>query len=161
QATNLANPASTILGVLDATNVQYVTRWQMGNTVYYAAMENNAANQPIFYAGAMQTIDLCSVSACFPHVLTYPEPGAGSTFTGKTEAGTVSCRASGPCTLTIAVKVADVGNPTSASLLESVAAYSLAATLQEGAENNVTAQSDTVPLEIDGVCCFNFKGSKK
>ena len=157
QVTDLAHPAAAIAGAPGATNVQYLTRWQMGNTIFYAAMENNAANQPIFYAGAMQTIDLCSVSACFPHVLTYPEPGAGPTFTGKTEAGTVSCPANGPCTLTIAVKVADIGNPTSASLLESVAAYSLAASLQEGAENNTTAQSDTVPLEIDGVCCYNFK----
>ena len=129
----------------------------MGNAVYYAAMENNATNQPIFYAGAMQTIDLCSVSACFPHVLTYPEPGSGPTFTGKAEAGSISCPPSGPCTLTIAVKVADIGSPTNASLLESVAAYSLAASLQEGAENNATAQTDTVPLEIDGVCCYNFK----
>ena len=161
QVTDLAHPAATIAGVPGATNVQYLTRWQMGNTVYYAAMENNAANQPIFYAGAMQTIDLCSVSACFPHVLTYPEPGAGPTFTGKAEAGSINCPASGPCTLTIAVKVADVGSPTNPSLLESVGAYSLAASLQEGAETNVTAQSDTVPLEIDGVCCFNFKGGKK
>src|SRR5206468_925438 len=99
QVTDLAHPASAIAGVTGAANVQYLTRWQMANTIFYAAMENNAANQPIFYAGAMQTFDLCSVSACFPHVLTYPEPGAGSTFTGKTEAGTVSCPASGPCTL--------------------------------------------------------------
>ena len=90
QVTDLAHPAAAIAGVPGATNVQYLTRWQMGNTVYYAAMENNAANQPIFYAGAMQTIDLCSVSACFPHVMTYPEPGAGATFTGKPETGSIS-----------------------------------------------------------------------
>jgi hypothetical protein len=161
QVTDLAHPALAIAGVPGATNVQYVTRWQMGNTVYYAAMENTPANQPIFYAGAMQTIDLCSVSACFPHVLTYPEPGAGPTFTGKPEAGTISCPAGSPCTLTISVKVGDVGGPASSSLLESVAAYSLAASLQEGSENNVTAQSDTAPLEIDGVCCFNFRGGKR
>src|SRR2546429_8332291 len=89
QVTALAPPATTIGSIAGATNVQYVTRWQMGNTVYYAAMENNAANQPIFYAGAMKTIDLCSVSACFPHVMTYPEPGTG-TFTGKTEAGSIN-----------------------------------------------------------------------
>jgi len=104
----------------------------------------------------MQTIDLCSVSACFPHVLTYPEPGAGPTFTGKAETGSISCTLS-PCTLTISVKAADVGGPTTASLLESVGAYSLAAALQEGAEDNASAQTDTVPLEIDGVCCFNFR----
>src|SRR5205809_2721038 len=112
--TDLANPATAITAVPGATNVQYVTRWQMGNTDYYAAMENTVTNQPIFYAGAMQTIDLCSVSACFPHVLTYPEPGGG-TFTGKTETGSISCTET-PCTLTISVKVGDVGNPTTASL---------------------------------------------
>ena len=155
QVTDLANPAMTIASIPGATNVQYLTRWQMGNTVYYAAMENNAANQPIFYAGAMKTIDLCSVSACFPHVLTYPEPGVG-TFTGKAETGSIDCTTT-PCTLTISIKVADVGGPTGASLLESVGAYSLAAAIQEGAENNASAESDTVPLEIDGVCCYNFR----
>ena len=156
QVTDLRHPEAAITAIQGATNVQYVTRWQMGNTIYYAAMENNAANQPIFYAGAMQTIDLCSVSACFPHVMTYPEPGTGPTFTGKPETGSINC-SSTPCTLTISVKVADVGGPTTSSLLESVGAYSLAAALQEGAENNVAAESDTVPLEIDGVCCFNFR----
>ena len=33
----------------------------------------------------------------------------------------------------------------------------VAAAIQEGAEDNVSAQTDTVPLEIDGVCCYNFK----
>src|SRR2546429_1781503 len=156
QVTDLRHPEGAITAIQGATNVQYVTRWQMGNTIYYAAMENNAANQPIFYAGAMQTIDLCSVSACFPHVMTYPEPGTGPTFTGKPETGSINC-SSTPCTMTISVKVGDVGGPTTSSLLESVGAYSLAAALQEGAENNVAAESDTVPLEIDGVCCFNFR----
>ena len=159
QVTDLANPRSTIAAIPGATNVQYVTRWQMGNMVYYAAMENTAANQPIFYAGSQQTIDLCSVSACFPHVLTYPEPGAG-TFTGKVETGSITCPSSGPCTLTIRVKVADVGRPTASSLLEEVGGYALAAAIQEGAEDNVSAQTDTVPLEIDGVCCYNFTAKK-
>jgi hypothetical protein len=26
-------------------------------------------------------------------------------------------------------------------------------------ENNATAEADTVPLEIDGVCCYNFQAS--
>src|SRR5207245_4548940 len=82
QVVDLAHPATTIGSIAGATNVQYVTRWQMGNTVYYAAMENNEANQTILYAVAIMTIALCSVSACFPHVLTYPEPGAGPTFAG-------------------------------------------------------------------------------
>src|SRR5256885_11850779 len=49
-----------------AAYLQYVTRWQMGNTIYYAAMENTALNQPVFFAGKAQSVDLCSVSACFP-----------------------------------------------------------------------------------------------
>jgi hypothetical protein len=159
QVVDLSTPVLTA-AALAATNVQYVTRWQMGNTIYYAAMQNTAANLPSFYAGAAQSIDLCSVSACFPHVITYPEPGAGPTFTGKTEPGTITCPvATNPCTLTIKVHVADVGGPTANSLLEEVGGYSLAATSLEGAENNATAESDTVPLEIDGVCCYNFQAS--
>jgi hypothetical protein len=157
QVTDLANPALAIASVPSATNVQYVTRWQMGNSIYYAAMENTVTNKPIFYAGKMQTIDLCSVSACFPHVMTYPEPGAGPTFTGVAQPGSITCPSTGPCTLRIAVNVADIGGPTPSSLLESVGAYSLAAAIQEGAENNASAESDTVPLEIDGVCCYNFR----
>ena len=156
QVSDLAHPVTAIAAVPGATNVQYVTRWQMGNTIYYAAMENTAANTPIFYAGKQGSIDLCSVSACFPHVLTYPEPGGG-TFTGVPETGSITCGATGPCTLTINVNVADIGRPTGKSLLESVGAYALAAAIQEGAEDNASAQSDTVPLEIDGVCCYNFR----
>src|SRR2546429_6778424 len=47
-----------------------------------------------------QSVDLCSVSACFPHVITYPEPGLG----GSAENGSIKCpsapSASNPCTLT-------------------------------------------------------------
>src|SRR5712692_8352405 len=162
---DLSNPVSTLASLTSAvaTNVQFMTRWQMGKVTYYAAMEVNALNPPTFYAGAVQSIDLCSVSACFPHVLTYPEPGVAPTFTGKSESGTIVCpatpSASNPCTLTVKVRVADVGNPNANSLLEEVGGYSLAATLREGEETNVSAQLDTVPLEIDGVCCYNFMAS--
>ena len=155
---NLSNPAVTAATVASA-NLQYVTRWQFGNTIYYAAMENTALNRPTYYAGKAQSIDLCSVSACFPHVITYPEPGFG----GTAEPGTITCpatpSASNPCSLTIAVNVADIGMVSATSLLEEVGGYALAATIQEGAETNATAESDTVPLEIDGVCCFNFKAA--
>ena len=159
---DLSNPAGTAAAIAGTSNVQYVTRWQFGNTLYYAAMENTVANQPTFYAGKTQSIDLCSVSACFPHVLTYPEPSFG----GTAEPGTITCpaapSASNPCSVTIAVRVGDIGmTPAMAarSLLEEVGGYALAATIQEGAENNATAESDTVPLEIDGVCCYNFKAA--
>ena len=159
---DLSNPAGTAAAIVATTNLQYVTRWQLGDTLYYAAMENTSANQPSYYAGKVQSIDLCSVSACFPHVLTYPEP----VFGGTAEPGTINCparpSASNPCSVTIAVRVGDIGmTPAKAatSLLEEVGGYALAATIPEGAENNATAESDTVPLEIDGVCCYNFKAA--
>jgi len=167
QVVDLRNPGLTA-SALAATNLQYLTRWQMGNIIYYAAMENTAANRPIFYAGKANSIDLCSVSACFPHVLTYPEPPpanppAGTPYTGISENGSVICpgtpSASNPCILTIQVATADIGRPTASSLLEEVGGYALAATTQEGQENNATALADTVPLEIDGVCCYNFQAS--
>src|SRR5207253_9909007 len=37
---DLTNPADMIARVPGAAYLQYVTRWQMGNTIYYAAMEN-------------------------------------------------------------------------------------------------------------------------
>jgi hypothetical protein len=130
----------------------------MGNTIYYAGMSNTATNQPSFYAGKAQSVDLCSVSACFPHVITYPEPGVG----GNAEHGSVSCptspSASNPCTLTIKVATADVGNPTNKSLLEQVGTYAFAASHLQGTTTNAQAQADNVPLQIDGVCCFNSKG---
>src|SRR3954453_4732541 len=153
---DLSNPALTSAS-LAAPLLHYVTRWQMGDTLYYAAMQNTAANQPTFYAGKTQSVDLCSVSACFPHVLTYPEPGLG----GTQEPGTVQCPATpsakNPCTITVAVNAADIGSPTAKSLLESVGAYALATSHPEGATTNVQAQADNVPLEIDGDCCFNFQ----
>jgi hypothetical protein len=129
----------------------------MGNTIYYGAMENTSLNRPIFYAGKAQSVDLCSVSACFPHVITYPEPGLG----GSRENGSINCpsvpSATNPCTLTINVNVADVGHPTSSSLLEEVGSYSFASAHQSGATTNPQAEADNVPLEIDGVCCYNTR----
>ena len=161
---DLSNPAATALAIAGTSNLQYVTRWQFGNTLYYAAMENTPA--PSFYAGRVQSLDLCSVSACFPHVLTYPEPRFGGT--AESESGTVTCpitpSASNPCSVTIAVAVSDVGMTAATaatSLLEEVGAYAMASSILEGAENNATAESDTVPLEIDGVCCFNFKAASQ
>jgi hypothetical protein len=159
---DLSHPATTALAITGTSYLQYVTRWQLGNTIFYAAMENTAAITPSFYAGKAQSIDLCSVSACFPHVITYPEPGFG----GTAEPGTINCPATPsvttPCTLNIAVKVNDIGMaPATAagSLLEEVGSYALASAIQEGAETNATAESDTVPLEIDGACCYNFEAS--
>jgi len=155
---DLSNPSATSVS-LAAPLLHYVTRWQLGNTLYYASMENTAANQRSFYAGKTQSVDLCSVSACFPHVLTYPEANLG----GTQEAGTVACpalpSAKSPCTITVKVNTADVGSPAATSLLEEVGAFALATPHPEGATTNAQAQADDVPLEIDGACCFNYEAA--
>jgi hypothetical protein len=159
QIVDLSHPANTAAAITGTAYLQYVTRWQMGNTIYYAAMSTTAAGRPDFYAGKAQSVDLCSVSACFPHVITYPEPDLG----GSAEGGSIQCpalpSASNPCTLTVSVAVGDVGRPTSASLLEEVGGYSFAASHPQGATTNAQAEADNVPLEIDGVCCYNFQAS--
>ena len=155
---NLADPAGTAGAVPNTSQLQYVTRWQMGNKIYYAEMERASSGDPSFYAGDAQSVDLCSVSACFPHVITYPE--AGSTG-GHAETGSVTCpsapSASSPCTITIHAKPADVGGPSTTSLLESVGTYAFASSHQQGQLSNPQAQADNVPLEVDGVCCINFR----
>jgi len=152
---DLGNPAVTAASIPGAVDLQYVTRWQMGNTLYYAGMSTTAAGQPSFYAGKAQSVDLCSVSACFPHVITYPESGFG----GTVERGDVSCPASpsaaNPCTLTIQVNTADIGNPSSSTLLEQVGSYSFATAHPQGTTTNAQALADDVPLQLDGACCYN------
>ena len=136
--------------------LQYVTRWQMGNTIYYALAETTAGGQWTYSAGTVQSIDLCSVSACDPHLLYFPETGPGA----HSESGSVTCpdtpSATAPCTISITIPVADVGTPTGTSLLEEVGAYSFSSTHPQAEINNAQAQADNVPLEIDGICCYNF-----
>ncbi len=157
---------SDMANVTGSATVQYVTRWQMGNTIYYAMMETNAgaraAGGDQFYAGTAQSIDLCSVSACDPHVIYYPEtpsPGSNSETTGSS----VSCPATPgpttPCTITISVNAAHVGSPTQSSLLEEVGSYVFGAARPMAAITNPQAEADQLPLEVDGICCFNFMGT--
>jgi hypothetical protein len=159
------SPSTTAATLTGATLLQFVSRWQMGNTIFYAGMANTAANTPSFYAGKAQSIDLCSVSACFPHVIVYPEvPYSGApTESGLPESGSVSCPAApstdNPCVIRINVKVADIGSPTATSLLEEVGAYAFGTSHPDATTTNAQAEADSVPLEIDGVCCFNFKAA--
>jgi hypothetical protein len=156
---NLKTAASAAGKIPGTQRLEYVTRWQMGNTLYYAGMSTMASGSRSFYAGKTGSVDLCSVSACFPHVLTYSESGAG----GKSEHGTVSCpkspSAKHPCTITIFVSAADIGKPKGGTLLQEVGAYSFATSHAQGSTTNAQAQADNVPLEIDGVCCYDFDGT--
>ena len=165
---DISNPAATAAAVGGAPFLQYITRWQMGNTIYFAGVENPVSatgTAAQFYAGKAQSIDLCSVSGCTPHVTLYPEGAASNPNIplGSPETGTVSCptspSVSTPCTLTVAVNTADIGSPTSTSLLEEVGGYSFASSHLQAEITNAQAQADNTPLEIDGVCCYNFQGN--
>lgn len=131
---------------------QLVVRWQMGDKLYYGAVEQSAAGGALtWYAGASSSVDLCSVSACDPHYITYPAPPAGGVaVTGTTK----------PTTSTlydIAVPVSVVGNMTESSLLESVTAFStVSATSAALPLTNAQADADIVPLVVEGARPFNY-----
>jgi len=157
---DLSNPALTAAAIAGTTSLQYVTRWQMGNTIYYAAAQVPPVGAATYSAGKAQSVDLCSVSACFPHVITYPEAGLG----GSAETGSVSCPAApsptSPCTITVQVAAADVGSPGAGSQLEETGSYAFATSHPQGTTTNVQAEADNVPLEIDGACCYLFGGKR-
>jgi hypothetical protein len=164
---DLTSQAVTAASV-GAPLLQYITRWQVGNILYYAGMEDNPAAQGRqFFAGKVQSIDLCSVSGCTPHVLIYPEAVVSSPTSTVTlanpENGNVSCPATPsvatPCTITITVNASDVGSPTTNTLLEEVSAFSFAAEHPQAELTNAQAQADQNNLEIDGVCCYNYEAS--
>ena len=148
---------SNTAAAVQAPLLSFVTRWVMHgsgqDTIYYAEMETDASGAaPMFYAGQAQSVDLCSVSACFPHVITYPEVGSGS----NSVTGALDC-SSKPCTISMSVPAADVGSPGKDSRLEEVGAYAFAESHPMVAITNAQAQADNVPLEIGGVCCYDYQ----
>jgi hypothetical protein len=132
---------------------QLVVRWQMGNTLYYAEAEQPATGTPTeFYAGQVQSIDLCSVSACDPHYFVYPGAANG----GNSVTGTTTSDASGT-TYTIEVPLSDIGSPTNDSRLEEVDGYVFAAPMSANVTApNAAAQAEQgIPTEIEGTKTFN------
>ena len=157
----LSSVPTTITG---DTLQQFLVRWQMGNTLYYAeATLAGSTTGAQFSAGKTNSVDLCSVSACRPLVAVYgetPDPAAGQT----SETGSVTCpgspSAANPCTITITVNSADVGSPSSTSLLEEVGGYAYASSHPQTGTTNTEGEIDSVPLEIDGICCYNFSATQ-
>ena len=171
----IVGAATTVTG---AQYLQYVTRWVQcgaytsgaGNCpIYYAMAETQLvagqAGQFQFFGGKAGSIDLCSVSACDPHVEIYPESPSEAipAATGSPETGAVTCPASpaatNPCTLTITVNAADVGSPTQSTLLEEVGSYTFGSAYLQSQITNNQAEADELPLEVDGTCCFNYQAS--
>ncbi len=130
-----------------------VVRWQMGNVLYHAGVDEDAAGDDTFYAGRTTTTDSCSVSACDPHTLDYVAPPLDGAVaaTGKAVVGQNT-------TYTIDVPLAGIGNPKSGKLLEEVAAYVFASAVP-GSVQDEKAQTDLdeVPLELEGTRTFNFR----
>ena len=158
--TQLSSVPTTMSG---GTLQQFLVRWEMNHTLYYAeATFAGSMTGAQFSAGQTSSVDLCSVSACRPLVAVYGE-SANAAAGQATESGTATCpsspSATNPCTITITVNGADVGAPTSTSLLEEVGGYAYASSHPQSGTTNAEAEVDNVPLEIDGVCCFNFQAN--
>lgn len=133
---------------------QLVLRWQVGNTLYHAGVEEPAGGlSTSYYAGTTKSVDLCSVSGCKPNYLTYDAAAPnGQAVTGSkktTAAGTV---------YTIDVPVSAVGNPAPTALLEEVQAFVTVAPHTAAVTlTNDQAFADEVPLQIEGTRTFNYQ----
>src|SRR4029077_19904237 len=86
---------------------------------------------PVFFDGRVQTVDLCSVWACDPHVTVYPGPTvaplSSHMTTGRIVNGSAATRghAATRGAIVIDVPAGDVGSPRAGDHLDSVGAYSL------------------------------------
>ena len=143
---------------IGAPFVDFIVRWEYQSKLYFAAVEYDAAGATrTFFDGASQSVDLCSVSACDPHILTYPgshmapntsHAATGTVNNGDTASGT-------PGTITIEVPRSDVGGPKDGDRIDSVGAYSLVSLQSfDTPLANPAAEDDVVPIEVDGACCF-------
>src|SRR5919197_5181337 len=154
---NLANgPDATKAGAVD-----YVVRWigpavdsstGLCNPIYYASVEvPSGGGVPTFFAGTAESIELCSVSACFPHVTDYPAPPNGGTLVN----GDVILQLKGkPDSFVIHVPKSLVGNAPAGSLLESLSVFTFARNKPASVPiTNTEAQAGVTPIEVDGICC--------
>ena len=130
-------------------SAQLVVRWQLGDTLYFAAADATAAgNKVSFYGGKVDSSDLCSVSGCKPNYLVYnaaPYPGV-VTGTGSAVGGTYQVR----------IPLSALGNPKDSSRLEEVMAF-VAASPGGGVvpQNNGAHFADVAPLQLEGTRTFN------
>jgi hypothetical protein len=149
------------LSATGAGAVDYVVRWigpsvvdptdGTRNPIYYAAAESTGS-APTFFAGKAVTIELCSVSGCFPHVTDYPAPpNGGTTVTGSLVQGSKG----NPDSLLITVPKSLVGG---GSLLESLSVFTFARS--HSASQPITStegEAGILPIQVDGVCCADAR----
>jgi hypothetical protein len=141
--------------------VDYVVRWigpavvdpvdGIRNPIYYAAAESTGG-APTFFAGKVVTIELCSVSGCFPHITDYPAPPNGGTaVTGAVVQGSHAK----PDSLVITVPKSLVGG---GSLLESLSVFTVARSHRASQPiTNTEGEAGILPIQVDGLCCVDAK----
>jgi hypothetical protein len=143
-------PLASLATTARMPNAQIVVRWQMGDILYFAAADTDAAGNMSYYGGKTDAVDLCSVSGCKPNYLTYnafPAPGVAQ-GTGSNDGNKYVIR----------IPLSAVGSPTDKSLLEEVMAF-VTASPQAGAvpQNNGTDFLDIAPLQVEGTKTFNAR----
>ncbi len=132
-----------------------VVRWQVGDTLYHAGVEQAAAAlTPTAFAGHTRSVDLCSVSGCKPNYLDYRQFPAE----GGQPGATVTTEGSGPTTYTIEVPSSAIGSVPRDALFESVMAFTALSKQTTALPlDNADAYADEVPLQVEGTRTFNFK----
>ena len=157
---SLDEPANA-LSVTGARAVNYVVRWVgapvdsptgVRDPIYYAAVEVGGGD-PMFFAGTARSVELCSVSGCFPHVIEYPAPpNGGTSVTGKLVAGTGGAADHWE----IRVPRDVVGNPTDTSVMESFSAFTMSRNKSASLPiTNAEQELGISPILIDGLCCID------
>src|SRR5438552_9517792 len=126
---------SKATGATNAADIDWVARWDgpatknapgtdgLSNPIYYAAVESDGSSAPSFFAGGARSVELCSVSGCFPHILEYPEPPyAGTTIKGKL----VMTKGPKPDFWILRVPLKLIGSPKPGQLLADFGVYDVA-----------------------------------
>ncbi len=157
--------------------VSWVARWTgapadsatgVRNPIYYAAAESLLVGAgvdgggggvfeetPLFFAGTAQSVELCSVSGCFPHIIEYPRPPLnGVEITGELLQGSGGA----VDTLVFHVPLSAIGNPAPGSFLESFSVFSFTRNRSAAVPlSNLEAELGITPIEIDGMCCIDVR----
>ena len=168
--------ASALSGIQNAirkTNagaVDIVARWQSHGTKHvkgaegttnalrYAAAEFTPGGSPSFFAGLARSIELCSVSGCFPHIIEYPEPPYGGTAAAGTVHVTNGPR---PDVLVLRIPVSAIGRPRLHNVLQDFGVYVLVRNKPASTPiTNAEAQGGVTPIMVDGICCREMRLSR-
>jgi hypothetical protein len=161
---SLADPTAALTKTR-ATAIDYVIRWSGPRKrsparfpVHYAAVELVGSSGPAFFAGTARSLELCSVSGCFPHFLEYARPPQGGKAVRGHKAVVTGRHGRKHYFWVISVPRKVVGAPRRGSRLQSVGAYAFARNKSASAPiTNSEAQAGLLPILVDGACCKNMR----